>query len=112
MTTNHKWIGSDEGMVLKTVTVPKGFSGAVTENGRSIVKAGTLINDTTQGYGLLFNDVDVTDGARVASFMIAGYYVDAFLPTSVATNASTLAERGLHAVKYDETVVAYGEVNG
>lgn len=111
MTTNHKWIGSDEGMVLKTVTVPQGYSGAVTENGRSIVKAGTLINDTVQGYGLLFNDVDVTDSARVASFMVAGYYVDEFLPVSVSASATDLASRGLHAVKYDQTKVAYGEVN-
>ena len=107
---NQKWIGSDEGMVLKTVTIPKGHSGAVLVNGRSIVKSGTLINDSVQGYGLLFNDVDVTDEARVASFMIAGYYVDEFLPVSVSTNATTLAERGLHAIKYPETNFAYGEV--
>ena len=110
MTTNQKWIGSDEGMVLKTVTVPQGYSGAVTENGRSIVKSGTLINDNVQGYGLLFNDVDVTDGERVASFMIAGFYVDELLPVSVSTNATDLASRGLHAVKYNATNVAFGEV--
>ena len=109
MTTNHKWIGSDEGMVLKTVTVPKGYSGAVTENGRSIVKAGTLINDATQGYGLLFNDVDVTDEARVASFMIAGFYIDEYLPVSIAESASLISPK-LIAVKYDATNVAYGEV--
>lgn len=106
---NRKWIGSDEGMVLKTVTIPKGYSGAVTENGRSIVKAGTLINDTVQGYGLLFNDVDVTDEARVASFMIAGYYVDEFLPTSISASAELISPK-LIAVKYDPTNVAYGEV--
>ena len=108
---NRKWLGSDTGMVLKTVTIPQGYAGAVTEDGRKIVKSGTLINDAVQGYGLLFNDVDVTDEARVASFMIAGYYVDAFLPVSVSTNATALAERGLHAVVYDETVIPYGEVN-
>lgn len=107
---NRKWLGSDEGMVLKTVTVPQGYSAGVTENGRTIVKSGTLINDTVQGYGLLFNDVDVTDGNRVASMMVAGFYVDEFLPVSVSTNATALAERGLHALKYDATTVAYGEV--
>ena len=58
-----------------------------------------------------FNDVDVTDSARVASFMVAGYYVDEFLPVSVSASATDLASRGLHAVKYDQTKVAYGEVN-
>ena len=43
--------------------------------------------------------------------MIAGFYVDEYLPVSVSTNATDLASRGLHAVKYDETKVAYGEVN-
>ena len=106
---SNKWLGSEVGMVLKTVTVPTSAT-AVTENGRKIVKSGTLINDANIGKGLLFNDVDITDGARVASIMIRGSYVDAKLPTSVSSSASDLAAQGLYAVKYADTVVSYGEV--
>lgn len=106
---NNKWLGSEVGMVLKTVTVPTSAT-SVTENGRKIVKSGTLINDSVQGKGLLFNDVDITDGARVASFMIRGSYIDAKLPASVASSATELASQGLYAVKYPATVVSYGEV--
>ena len=107
---SNKWLGSEVGMVLKTATIPTSAS-FVTENGRKIVKSGTLIEDTNLGKGLLFNDVDITDGARVASIMIAGFYIDEKLPTSVATSATELEAKGLHAVKYAETVVPYGEVN-
>lgn len=106
---SNKWLGSEVGMVLKTATIPTSAT-SVTENGRKIVKSGTLIDDTNLGKGLLFNDVDVTDGARVASIMIAGYYVDSKLPASVAANATELEAKGLHAVKYAGTVVPYGEV--
>ena len=34
------FLGSEVGLVLKTITVPASASGAVTENGRKIVKAG------------------------------------------------------------------------
>ena len=93
------WLGSEVGMVLKTVTIPQG-------NG--VVKSGTLITDATQGKGLLFNDVDVTEGSRVASIMIRGSYIDANLPMSVAGSAEELAKQGLYAVKYPETVVQWG----
>ena len=106
---NKKWLGSEVGMVLKTATIPTSAP-TVTENGRKIVKSGTLINDANLGKGLLFNDVDVTDEARVASIMIAGFYINENLPESVADSATELAARGLHAIKYAETVVSYGEV--
>ncbi len=104
------WLGSEVGMVLKTVTVSSTSGTPVTENGRKILKSGTLINDTTLGYGLLYNDADVTDGSAVKSIMIRGSYIDSALPTSVATNKATLANQGLYAVAYPNTVIAYGEV--
>ena len=104
------WIGSEVGMVCKTVTVPTSAT-AVTENGRKIVKSGTLITDAVLGKGLLVNDADITDGARVGSMMIKGSYIDANLPTSVAESATTLAAQGLYAIAYPETNIAYGEVN-
>lgn len=104
------WLGSEVGMVLKTVTVSSTSGTTVTENGRSILKSGTLISDTNLGYGLLFNDADVTDGAVVKSMMIRGSYIDANLPTTLATSATLLAGQGLYAIKYPATTIAYGEV--
>ena len=108
--TGKNWLGSEVGMVLKTATIPTTAT-AVTENGRKIVKSGTLIEDANLGKGLLFNDVDITDEARVASIMIAGFYIDENLPTSVSSSATELEARGLHAVKYAPTNVTYGEVS-
>lgn len=104
------WLGSEVGMVLKTVTVSAASGTPVTENGRKILKSGTLINDTTLGYGLLYNDADITDGSAVKSIMIRGSYIDSALPTSVSTNKTILANQGLYAVAYPETKIAYGEV--
>jgi hypothetical protein len=103
------WLGSEVGRVVKTVTVPTTAT-AVTENGRKIVKSGTLITDAVLGKGLLVNDADITDGTRVGSMMIRGTYIDANLPTSVSANAEELAKQGLYNITYPNTVVAYGEV--
>ena len=105
----NKWLGSEVGLVKKTVTVPTSAT-AVTENGRKIVKSGTLITDAVLGKGLLFNDVDITDGARVASMVIRGSYIDANLPVSVASSATDLASQGLYAIEYPDNTVQYGEV--
>ena len=105
----NNWLGSEVGLVKKTVTVPTSAT-AVTENGRKIVKSGTLITDAVLGKGLLYNDVDITDGARVASMVIRGSYIDANLPTSVASSAEELAKQGLYAIAYPDNTVQYGEV--
>lgn len=103
--TDHSWVGSEVGLVLKTATIATTEATAVTENGRKIVKAGSLITDANLGKVLLWNDVDVTEGDRVASVMYAGYYVDAKLPSTVVASASDLASHGLFAIAYANTVV-------
>ena len=105
----NNWLGSEVGLVKKTVTVPATAT-SVTVNGRKIVKSGTLITDSVLGKGLLYNDVDITDGARVASMVIRGSYIDANLPASVADSASALAQQGLYAIAYPANNVQYGEV--
>lgn len=108
------WLGSEVGKVVKTVTISAttNSSKAVEENGRKIVKSGTLIEDTDLGKGLLYNDADITDGDAVKSLMIRGSYIDAKLPNTVATDAEELAKKGLYAVKYADTTIAYGKVGG
>lgn len=112
----NEWLGSEVGMVLKTVTVPKTSTNYVTEDGRKIVKSGSLINDTKLGYGLLVNDADITDEDRVGSMMIRGTYINDKLPTKL-TNETTnpvmdnLAKQGLYNITYPATNVTYGEVD-
>lgn len=106
MLNRPNWLGSEVGMVLKTATVSSTSGATVTENGRTIIKSGTVITDTVLGKGLLFNDADVTDGAVVKSIMIRGSYIDSKLPAT----AGDLSAQGLYAIEYADTVVAYGEV--
>lgn len=70
------------------IKLAKDFAGAVTENGRKIVKAGTPLSgdltargtafvaaaDTTApAVGILLHDVDVTDDAANATLLIWGF---------------------------------------
>lgn len=96
--TDHSWVGSEVGLVLKTATI-KATGVSAGADGRKIVKAGSLVTDTQLGKVLLWNDVDVTEGDRVASVMYAGYYIDSKLPASVATSATDMAGHGLFAIK-------------
>ena len=89
------WLGSEVGRVVKTITVPASHAHDV-ENGRKIVKSGTVI--TSPYLGILYDDIDITDGAKEASVMIRGSYIDAKLPTSASTYASQFAAQGLYAI--------------
>lgn len=106
MLNRPNWLGSEVGLVLKTATVSSTSGATVTENGRTILKSGTVITDTALGKGLLWNDADVTDGAVVKSIMIGGYYIDSKLPAT----AGALDVKGLIPIEYAETNVAFGEV--
>lgn len=96
--TDHSWVGSEVGLVLKTATIAS-TSVEAGADGRKVMKAGSLVTDTALGKVLLWNDVDVTDGDRVVSVMFAGYYIDSKLPTSVSASATDLAGHGLFAIK-------------
>lgn len=95
--TDHSWVGSEVGLVLKTATVASSTAVAGAD-GRKVMKAGSLITDTKLGKVLLWNDIDVTEGDRVVSVMYAGYYIDSKLPASVSASASDLADHGLFAI--------------
>ena len=71
------WLGSEVGIVQKTITLDTTFATYVTENGRKIVKSGTFVNDAVIGKGLLWNDIDITEEKKEASLMIRGSYIDA-----------------------------------
>lgn len=90
------FLGSEVGLVLKTITVPANNANVITENNRKVVKAGTIIE--TPYTGLLYNDVDVTDGDNLGSLMFGGYYVDAKLPSTAAAKVTAFAAHGLFPI--------------
>jgi len=90
------------------IKLAKNFSGAVTENGRKIVKAGTPLSGdlTTRGtafvaaadttapaVGILLHDVDVTDNDANATLLIWGFVnlsrVDSTTASKITANRKT-----------------------
>lgn len=90
------------------IKLAKNFTGAVTENGRKIVKAGTPLNgdltargtafvaaaDTTApAVGILLHDVDVTDADANATLLIWGFVnlsrVDSTTAALITANRKT-----------------------
>ena len=90
------------------IKLAKNFSGAVTENGRKIVKAGTPLSgdltargtafvaaaDTTApAVGVLLHDVDVTDNDANATLLIWGFVnlsrVDSTTASKITANRKT-----------------------
>ncbi|MDZ5711653.1 hypothetical protein [Jeotgalibacillus haloalkalitolerans] len=60
------------------------------EHGRKVVPAGTVYpaNDAT-AKGILFHDVDVTEGPQPGSVMVEGYVIEARLPAAPTAEAKT-----------------------
>lgn len=102
------WLGSEIGELKKTITVTETSANYIIENDRKVIKSGTLISDPVLGYGLLFNDADITDGAKVAQMVVRGTYIDSKLPTSVSASKAILAMQGLYAIEYAETLISGG----
>ncbi|MER2154777.1 MAG: hypothetical protein ABS917_11330 [Solibacillus sp.] len=79
------------------VTFDTASTAAVTEDGKKIVKAGTIVgggfletrsnkgvlaNDTVGAEGVVLYDIDVTDGPRGGSVVVEGYINLAKIPTA------------------------------
>lgn len=69
--------------------IAKDSSLAVTEEGRKIVKAGTIYpaNGAT-AEGVILNDYDVTDGDQMAAVVIHGFVLKAKLPAEPASGVN------------------------
>lgn len=52
-------------------------------NGKKIVKAGTVYKKDGVAIGLVFSDVDVTNGPQPAAVMVEGYVLEARLPETI-----------------------------
>lgn len=84
------FLANDEECVRKTMTIAADHAQKVTRNGRSIVPAGAVIpkNDAT-AKGVLYEDIDVTEGAKPGSVIIEGTVYGDNLPASLATAAAS-----------------------
>lgn len=90
-------LSSEVGLIQKTKEGTQAM--AVEEDGRKIIKAGTVFpkNDAT-AIGVVFEDVEMTnDEKRPISVIIAGRVIEANLPVAVNEAAkSALVANGLH----------------
>lgn len=82
------FLASEVGLRTITYTFASSFAGVVTENGRKIIKAGTIYpaNDAT-AKGIVFQDVDVTDGDKSEALMVGGVYLADKLSATVSATA-------------------------
>lgn len=81
----------DETCIRTTMTIAADHAQLVTrDNGRKVVPAGAVIpaNGAT-AKGLLFEDIDVTDGANIGSVVTEGTVYGDRLPAALASAAAT-----------------------
>ena len=63
------FLASDENCTRETATIPADHAAAVQrDNGRKVVPAGAII----AGKGIVYEDIDVTEGAKAGSVVTAG----------------------------------------
>lgn len=81
----------DETCIRKTMTIAANHGQKVTrDDGRVVVPAGAVIpaNGAT-AKGILYEDIDVTDGAKMGSVVIEGTIYGDRLPAALASAAAT-----------------------
>lgn len=79
----------DEGCVRRTMTISAEHASAVTSGGRTIVPAGSPIpSDSAYAVGILYEDVDVTNGDAPGSVIVEGT-ISSSVTTSISAAALT-----------------------
>lgn len=94
----------DERCTRQSMTVAANHGQRVTRNGRTIVPMGAVIpaNGAT-AKGILYEDVDVTDGAAAGSVVTEGTVYGDRLPAALAEAAATALTR-IHVIATSPTV--------
>lgn len=94
----------DERCTRQSMTVAANHGQRVTRNGRTIVPMGAVIpaNGAT-AKGILYEDIDVTDGAAAGSVVTEGTVYGDRLPAALAEAAAT-ALTGIRVIAASPTV--------
>lgn len=94
----------DERCTRQSMTVAANHAQRVTRNGRTIVPMGAVIpaNGAT-AKGILYEDIDVTDGAAVGSVVTEGTVYGDRLPAAL-TEAAATALTQIHVIATSPTV--------
>ena len=84
------FLADDELCLRETADISASHLQKVTRNGRTIVPAGAIIpaNDST-AKGVLYEDIDVTDGAAPGSIVTKGKIYQDMLPAAAVSDAKT-----------------------
>ena len=96
---------NDETCVRKSYTIPADHAQVKTrDNGRKVVPAGAVIpaNDGT-AVGILYEDIDVTEGAKMGSVVTEGVVYGDRLPAAIA-NAAATALTGIKVIAATPTI--------
>ena len=103
------FLASEVSLRLVSTTARTGSALVTTENGRKIIKAGTVYpSNDASAKGIIFQDVDVTDGDAAAPLMVAGhYYSDKLAVTIDSAAVSALAGKGLYGETEPSVVRPY-----
>lgn len=84
-------LDSEVGLVTKTEKIPASLG--VADGNYKVVKAGTVFpSDDTAATGIVFEDVDVTDGDALGSVIVAGRVLKARV--SATSEAETALKAG------------------
>lgn len=95
----------DETCVRQSMTIPANHSQRVTrDNGRIVVPAGAVIpSNDGNAKGILFEDIDVTEGAKMGSVVTEGIVYGNRLPADLAEAAAS-ALTGIKVIAASPTV--------
>ena len=94
------FLDSEVGLVTKTAQIPQSMGQA--DGDRKTVFAGTVFPaDTSAATGIVFQDVDVTDGDAIGAVMVAGRVI------SDRVNAASAALKNIVFVGANATVRGY-----
>ena len=86
------FLADDETCLRKTMTIAANHAQVVTrDNGRKVVPAGAVIpSNDGNAVGILFEDIDVTEGARAGSVVTEGTVYEDKLPAAIESAAEAV----------------------
>lgn len=95
---------SSDHIISRTRTATQAMG--TTENGRTILKAGTVFpaNDET-AQGIVLHDIDLTHGDQPVGVMVEGYVYESRLPETVSAEA----KEAMKEIKFEEYNATEGE---